>query len=297
MVKIRIPATTANMGPGFDCFGMALDLYNEVEIYQIDNGVETILNGQTYNISKEDNLIYTGLTKAFDRCGYEYKGFRINIYRCDIPISRGLGSSAACIVAGIMAANHIMKDRLSLKDIIDIATEIEGHPDNVVPAIVGGMVVSMQDQSEVVYSKVNMPKDLKFAVMVPEFKVSTHEARGVLPKSYGKEDCIFNISRAGMLISILNNGEVGKLRACLDDKVHQPYRKSLIKNIDGIFNKAKELGSLGEFISGSGSTLIAVIEGSNETFINGMEKYLSSIEGGWRVFLLSPEHEGAKIIA
>lgn len=297
MVKIRVPATTANMGPGFDSFGMALKLYNEIEIEPTNNGVETIINGKNARISEEDNLIHKALIKTLKKYGYEYKGFRINVYRCDIPISRGLGSSAACIVAGAMAANHFMGGKLDIEEIISIASEIEGHPDNAVPAALGGMIISLMEQDKVIYSKVNIPSEIKFVAMVPDFKINTHEARGVLPDSYGKTDCIYNISRAAMLVSALNNRELGKIRACLGDRIHQPHRKGLIKDIDQIFDFAKDTGSLGEFISGSGSTLIAIINGNEDSFKAKMKSFLSELDGGWMIHILEPELEGAKIIS
>jgi homoserine kinase len=296
-VRVRVPATTANMGPGFDSFGLALKLYNEIEIEPISHGVETLINGEPADISEEENLIYNSLIKTLSKHGHEYKGFRINVYRCDIPMSRGLGSSAACIVAGIMAANSFMGNKLDMEEVISIASEIEGHPDNAVPAALGGMVISLMEQDKVLYSKVNLPSEIKFVAMVPSFKVSTHEARGVLPDSYGKSDCIYNISRAAMLISALNNRELGKIRACLDDKIHQPHRKGLIKDIDQIFSVAKAAGSLGEFISGSGSTLMAIINGNEEDFMARMKSFLSNLDGGWTIHILEPELEGAKIIS
>ena len=298
MIKVRIPATTANMGPGFDSLGMALKLYNDIEVE------ERLGDTLVYNdgvLSLEDfreNMIYTSLIMALDKFNYKYQGFKINVSKCEIPISRGLGSSSACIVGGIFAANALMGNIMSKEDVIELATEIEGHPDNVVPAIVGGMVASLVGAGKVNYSKVNVPKKIRFASMIPSIKVSTAMARAVLPKNYSKEDCIYNICRSAMLISAFNNEELDKFRICFGDRVHQPYRKALIENSDEIFDKACELGTLGEFISGSGSTLMAVVkEEESEKFKEEIGEYLSKLKGDWRVVILEPDLEGVRIVS
>ncbi|SHK16332.1 homoserine kinase [Tepidibacter formicigenes] len=285
MIKVKVPATTANMGPGFDSLGMALNLYNEIEIEEVD-----------YDIPIGDNLIYKTLAKVLNMYSYKYRGFRIKVSKCNIPICRGLGSSASCIVAGVVAANKIIGNKLSLDEIINMSTQIEGHPDNVVPAIIGGMVISIENENKVTYSKINLPKNLKFAVMIPEFEVRTQDARNVLPNRYLNKDCIFNISRVAMLVNALNNGELDKIRLSVQDKIHQPYRKNLIKNIDYIFDKSHKLGSKGEFISGSGSTVISIIDNNEELFVTKMKEYLKELDGNWNIKLLKPDLEGAKAI-
>lgn len=297
MVKIRIPATTANMGPGFDTLGMALKLYNEIEVEKNSTGIEFLQNNEPSPIPLEENLIYTAMLKVFSTCNFKTQGFKVNFSKCEVPMSRGLGSSATCIAGGIAAANYLMGNILSVDDFINIATEIEGHPDNVVPSIVGGMTVSIMSEGKVLYSTIQIPSNLSFVVMIPDFKVSTEDARKVLPVNYSREDCVFNVSRATMFISSLQNNELSKLRTCLDDKIHQPYRKVFIENIDDIFSKAKTLGSLGEFISGSGSTLIAIVEDTiKESFENNMNLYLGSIKGNWKLLSLKPDLEGTKIL-
>lgn len=295
-VKVKIPATTANMGPGFDTLGMALKLYNEIEVEEISGKTEIYNDSVKSDENYKDNLIYKSIIAALEKFNYNYNGFKINVLKCDIPMSRGLGSSAACIVGGITAANAIMGNELTMEDIISIATEIEGHPDNVVPAAVGGMVVSIKENDKINYSKINMPKQLKFAAMIPEFEVSTALSRKVLPDLYKKEDCIFNISRSTMLVSSLYNEDFDKLRLCFNDRIHQPYRRKLINNLDAIFDKSKELGSVGEFISGSGSTLMAVVSENENKFIEGMTEFLNKLNDKWRIILLEPDTDGVRVI-
>jgi len=297
MVKVRIPATTANMGPGYDVLGMALNLYNDIAVEEREGETLVYNDGELSDCDYRENMIYTSLVKALDRYNYNYDGFEIHVSRCDIPMSRGLGSSSACIVGGICAANELMGNVMSKADIIDLATEIEGHPDNVVPAALGGMVASLTVDGKVVYSRVNVPKKLRFVTMIPSFQVSTAQARKVVPSSYSKEDVVFNISRVAMLINVMNNGELDKLRVCLSDRVHEPYRKTLIENADLIFGKAKELGALGEFVSGSGSTLMAVVdEADAERFREDIQSFLSTIDGNWRAVVLEPDFEGVRVI-
>ncbi|MBC2580528.1 homoserine kinase [Clostridium sp. DJ247] len=296
MIKVRIPATTANMGPGFDCLGMALKFYNEFEISE--NNEETIVfnNGIKSEEDYKENLIYISMVKAFEKFNYKYGHFTINVSKCEVPLSRGLGSSATCIVGGISAANAFMGNKMSMDEIVELSTEIEGHPDNVVPAAVGGMAVSIQNGHEVTYSKIKVPNELKFAAIIPSFKVSTEKSREVLPKAYVREDCIFNSSRTAMLVSALYNGEFDKLRICFEDRIHQPYRKNLIKDSDLVFEKVKELGAVGEFISGSGSTLMAVINKNEEDkFQKELKIFLDNLEDQWELVLLEPDTEGVRV--
>ncbi len=294
--RISAPATTANMGPGFDCLGMALSLYNEIGIEEISEGTEVINCESTKDLPREENLVYTTILDTFKKYNFEYKGFRLHMLKCDIPISRGLGSSASAIVLGIMAADYLMGNIMSTQEIIDFATEIEGHPDNVTPAVVGGMVTALNNDGSVVYSKVPVFNLFKFAVMVPDFKVGTSDARKVLPDTYSREDCVYNIARASMLINAMNFGEAHKLRVCFEDKIHQPYRGLLIDNMKLIFEKAKEEGSYGEFISGSGSTLIAVIHKDNDKFLKKMRQFFETLPGGWKINLFDIDTRGAKVL-
>lgn len=288
-ITIKVPATTANLGPGFDSMGMALQMYNIIEIEPLHQGIEIVgFDG----VPLKDNLVYAAMEKVLTRYKRQVNGIRIIGKQFDIPMSRGLGSSAASIVAGILAANHFLDQILGIEEIINIGTEMEGHPDNIVPAVLGGLTISILDGEDVVYSKVDIPKSLKFAVMVPDFKLSTHAARNALPSAYEKKDCIFNISRAALLVAAMQKGELEKLRAATEDKVHQPYRAHLIPNMYDIFQKAEELGSKAEVISGSGSTLLAMVDRDNYSFRAKMKNYLNSLPGQWTIQMLEADENG-----
>lgn len=295
MIKVKVPASTANLGAGFDCFGMALNLYNEFEIDEADDGVTFLEAGKPSSIPLKDNLIYNSMLEAFKKYNYNSKGMYINVSKADVPLSRGLGSSATCIAAGLAAANYFMHNIMSEQDILNLATEIEGHPDNVVAAIKGGFDVSLWDNKNVTYSKIEPPEDLAFAALIPDFKMSTSDCRKVLPANYSRKDCVFNVSHAALLVCSLYQKDYSKLRECFKDKIHQPYRGALIQNINDIFQKAEDFGSLGEFISGSGSTLMTVINKENSDFERKMNSFLSSLKANWEVKILKPDNLGVQV--
>lgn len=296
MIRVKVPATTANLGPGFDCMGMALKIYNYIELEPIDKGLEINIKGITdETIPKdENNLVFISMKKVFDRLNYHPEGLRINLTN-NIPLARGLGSSAACIVGGMLAANYLADNSLSIKQVIEMATELEGHPDNVVPAIIGGMTVCSLNDKIIEYVKINLPQELKLCVMVPDFKLSTKQAREVLPQKLSREDAVFNIGRASMLVACMAAGKFDLMWNSMQDRVHQPYRKKLIPGMDEIFDAAKRAGAHGMFISGAGPTLIAIISGDDESFKEQMESVVSSLREDWTVNIVDPCSQGAKV--
>lgn len=281
MIKIKVPATTANVGPGFDTIGIALDLYNIITVKKEADKKEFIWPDGSEPFPAEDNLVVQACQYVLDQHPDKKIGFSIQMDECNIPISRGLGSSAAAIVSGIYAANYLLDNYYSIEEIIKFANTLEGHPDNVVPAILGGMVISTTEHDDILYSSVEFPKNIVFNVMIPDFKLSTSMARSVLPDSYSREACILNISRVGMLVNSLITCDYDKIRPCLKDAIHQPYRLSLINNSDVIMAKSKELNALGEFISGAGPTLIALTKDSDHDFEAQMSEHLSKLEDSW----------------
>ncbi|MDD3224703.1 MAG: homoserine kinase [Clostridium sp.] len=296
MFKIKVPASTANLGAGFDCFGMALNLYNEFEFEKSNYPTVFLEDGKKSSIPIEDNLIFFSMKKAFELYNFKFTGFTINSSKSNVPLSRGLGSSATCIAAGIHAANYYMNGIMNQDEIVKLAAQIEGHPDNVVPALLGGFNISIMENGEVKHSRVEVPNDILFAAIIPNFKMDTASSRKVLPDKYTREDCVFNISRASMLVSSFYAHDYKNLRFCFEDKLHQPYRKNGIRDIDLIFKKAQDLNSYGEFISGSGSTLMIVIDKNNNIFYEEMNCFLKSLTDKWKVEILSPDLKGIEII-
>lgn len=293
MINIRVPATSANLGPGFDSLGIALDLYNKFSFEETSEGLEII--GALDTEEDRDNLVYTSMLKAFDTIGYKPKGLKINI-DTDIPVSRGLGSSACCIIAGIIGANEIAGSPLSQDDIFKLATEIEGHPDNIAPALFGGFITSIMEEENIYYNKIDIAKGLKFVAIIPDFPLSTKMAREVLPKEVSYKDAVGNVSRVSLLISALSNGRFDLLRYALKDNLHQPYRGKLIKGFDEVLEKIYEFKALGGYLSGAGPTIMAIINKDDKNFKKEMESYFKSINYDWKVVELNLDLDGAKVI-
>lgn len=284
MIKITVPGTSANIGPGFDTLGLALNIFNEITVEKKDTGIDVLWEVPNPNIPLEENLVYVALMHTLKKYEKTHLGGIITMTKIDIPISRGLGSSAAAIVCGIYAANYIMDNILSTDEIVNIATELEGHPDNVAPAILGNMILSVMDGNNVLYSKIDFPEEILFNVLIPNFKLSTEKARSVLPKSYSASDCISNASRLALMLAFLREGKFENLRVCLEDKIHQPYRFELINNSLDIFEKSKELGALGEFISGAGPTLITwVLDNKEDLYQEELQNYLDTLNDKWEI--------------
>jgi len=260
-VVVRVPGTSANCGPGFDCLGLATTIYNYLDLTLIRNGkvvVEPTGEG-TENIPKgRRNLTWQAVSRFLKAVGKddEFKGAIIRM-KNNVPISRGLGSSSTAIVAGLVAANEIVGAPLNRQELLKLATELEGHPDNVAPALFGGFTVSVMQGGEVQTFSFQPRVKLKLIVAVPDFELSTRLARKVLPRNVSMKDAIFNVSRASMLIAALVEGREDLLPLAFDDALHQPYRKKLVPGMSAVFDAAKSAGALGAAISGAGSCLIA----------------------------------------
>jgi homoserine kinase len=297
MFRITVPATTANIGPGFDAMGLALNLFLSVDVRALDSDEQRVVwaDPKMEPLSDDKNLILISMTTTLRKFNMENQGFELIMRDCQIPVSRGLGSSASAIVAGIIAANELAGRQMTQKDIIDWATELEGHPDNVVPAILGGMSVSFQADGDVFTTQIPVPSQLGFAVMIPDFELSTKMAREALPDSYSKADCIHNLSRAAYLVGSFNNGSLSGLREALNDKVHQPYRIGLIQDGQHILDKTKELGAAGEFISGAGPTLIALYDKSNKDFRSLLKSELDELTNNWTLLDLDVCRQGVTV--
>lgn len=292
MVEVKIPSTSANMGPGFDCLGIALNLYNSFHIEEIDGGLNIYGCEEAYK--NENNLVYTSIQKCFQLIGYKPKGLSIG-FNTSIPVSRGLGSSASCILGGILAANEIGKGNLSKNNILEIATEIEGHPDNIAPALYGGMTVSIKDKNKVYYEKINLPKGLKFCAFIPDFTLSTKKSRSVLPDKIPYADGVFNVGRVSLLIAALTNGSFEHLKVACSDRMHESYRGSLIDGYNEIIEESSRLSSLCTYLSGAGPTIMAVLREEELEFNRYMKHYLSKLKNNWIIKELKSDFDGALI--
>ena len=294
MIKVKVPATTANMGPGFDCIGMALTMYNIVYAEEIEQGLEIIIqDGNKAIPTDETNMIYKTICYFYNIIKKPIPGLRI-IQQDSIPHTRGLGSSAACIVAGLHIANAMSHSFFSKEELVQIAAQLEGHPDNTSPAILGGMTIGAMNEKDMKYVKVRVAENLHFAVMIPEFTLSTELARGVLPATVSLKDAVYNTSRAALLSASMITGDIENLEMAMNDRLHQPYRVPLIPNMESVLEEAKNYGAKGTYLSGAGPTLVAVVKNVVD-FRHHMVKYLDGIEGDWQVQMLQADNEGAKV--
>lgn len=294
MIKVRVPATSANMGPGFDSLGIGLTLYNEFEFRELDEGLR--FKGINQEFCNEENIIYKAMKLCFDKAGYKIKGLEISEVKQDVPISRGLGSSSTCIVGGLMGANEILGGRFSKDELLDMAVEIEGHPDNVAPAILGGMIVAVMEDKKTYYDKINVSKGLKFVSIVPDFRLSTEKARSVVPKAISMKDGVYNVSRAALMVASFVSGKHELVKYACKDAFHQNYRSKLIPGFEKVYNKSYELGAYGCYISGAGPTIMAIIDENDMRFSNKLKEFLNLENLKWDVLELSLDSEGATIV-
>lgn len=296
MIKIKIPATSANMGAGFDSLGTALTLYNYVWAEEIDEGLKIEIKDKTaeFLATDEKNLVYRSMKTLFDRVGYESKGIHL-VLENNIMITRGLGSSSAGIVGGLIAANEISGAKLSSDELLDVAAEIEGHPDNVAPAILGGMTVNVSDRGKIKYVKTEVPQELSFAAFVPEFYLATKKSRSILPKSVSMRDAVYNTGRSTLLMASIMTGKYENIRTAVGDKLHQRYRKRLIPNIDDLFREAYGMGALGVYLSGAGPTVIAIMQGDTRKFETKLNDFLAKKMDNWHLHMLKADNEGAVV--
>lgn len=259
MVRIKVPATSANLGAGFDCMGLALDIYNEL----IVEPCEKLVIETDDDLPKDlNNLVASTMKKTYEHLGYEFKGAYLKQIN-NIPKTSGLGSSAACIVAGVTAANVLLGNPLTQEDVVDLCTAFDGHPDNVVPAIMGGITVSVINGAGKVHTFRCLPeKNLKVALLIADFELSTTKARSVLPDMYSRADLVYSLSRAVATFAALSTGDFEKLKYIMDDKIHTPYRRHLIKDFDEITQQFKNSNALGVFLSGAGPTIAAFVDNS-----------------------------------
>ncbi|MEG4506567.1 homoserine kinase [Microcoleus sp. F6_B4] len=269
-VTVTVPATTANLGPGFDCIGAALSLYNRLQFSRLEPSATeklkiTVTGKEAAKVkTDESNLAYQAFLKLYDRLSQSPPPVAIHI-DMQVPLARGLGSSATAIVGGLVGANELAGAPLSQVEVMQLAIELEGHPDNVVPALLGGCRLAASNPPSGSWEICDIPwhPNIVPVVAIPDFELSTAEARRVLPADYSKADAIFNAAHLGLLLRALETGNENWLRCALQDKIHQPYRQSLIKGYEAVQQAALNAGACGMVISGAGPTLLALTDATN----------------------------------
>ncbi|MDO4178915.1 MAG: homoserine kinase [Phascolarctobacterium sp.] len=300
-VTLRVPATSANCGPGFDTLGLACTYYNEVT-YEIteDRGFKLEVEGEGSEYLKPHgrNLAFLSFFRVWNAVHDNVRiGLKI-IMKNRIPMSRGMGSSSAAIVAGLYAANCLCDNHFSKDELLNMATEIEGHPDNVAPALYGGFTISFMQGDKAHTLKIIPEKPLKFIAVVPDRKLATSLARAALPKEVPHKDAVFNSSHACLLVGALMSGKYEYIGEALEDKLHQPYRAHLIPGLYDVFAAAKKAGAYNGIISGAGSTIMAYapIDADHEAIAQAMMAALEA-KGETGVYhILDLDTEGVKEI-
>ena len=289
-VTITVPATTANLGPGFDCIGAALTLYNQFKFTRLDSSGKlsiTASGAEAERVSRgADNLAYQSFLKLYQHIDATPPPVEIEI-NLGVPLARGLGSSATAIVGGLVAANLLAGEPLDELGVMHLAIALEGHPDNVVPALLGGCRLAAtsliiepprsRESTEGGWEICDIPwhGDIVPVVAIPDFELSTAEARRVLPAEYSRADAIFNTAHLGLLVRGLETGRGDWLGAALQDRIHQPYRKALIPGYDAVGAAAVAAGAYGMAISGAGPTLLALVDSASAIAVE------AAMAGAW----------------
>ena len=306
-VSVKVPATSANLGPGFDCLGLALPIFNEVTVEETvmpGSGLEINIiddteSFDTLSIPKdENNIAYKAIELLYNFIGQTASDLKITI-KTGIPVTRGLGSSASVIVGGLMAANKLLGNPADDAVLLSIASEVEGHPDNVTPAMFGGFCLSsIEDDGSVSYSKIPWPEDWKLTVLIPDYELDTKIARSVLPDNISIQDASFNIRKCSMLIDAVYRKDSELIKKCLKDKLHQPYRERLIKGFkelnELLINKDDILGCV---ISGAGPTILIISKNNGfEKIENEVKQVFELLNVNCDIKTLDIENEGTKVI-
>ena len=291
-VTVRVPATTANLGPGFDAFGCALSLYTDVTFEETEAGLE--ITGCPEEYTGPDNLAYVSYCAALATMSEELRGVKIHI-EADIPVCRGLGSSAALLVAGAMGANALRGNKLSTQGLLNITNAMEGHPDNLAPAFFGGLTASMVDNGLPVCVNFPLHPDWEFLALVPDFDLPTTVARQALPTEYDRNDAVYNIAHGALVLKALELGDEKLLRNAMQDRIHQPYRKKMIPDYEKIESLVRTTGAA-FCLSGAGPTLLCITR--NPGLEEKLAKKLDSVTTAhWQMIPLHVEFQGAHVIA
>jgi homoserine kinase len=303
MIKIRVPATTANLGPGFDCLGLALKLYLNLDIEEIEEGLIIEYQGEGAEKfsakKKEDTLTWKSINLVLKKTGKDIhkKGLKIRVLN-EIPITRGLGSSSSAIIGGIVGAARFYNIDLTNQEILELALALEGHMDNITPALIGGLTLAYKiGREEIKWTGIKIPPDLRIVVAIPEFTLNTREMRKVLPQKVALSKAIFNLSRSALLVNALQNSDWEVLPEAMEDRLHQPYRAPFIPGIEDMFSQIKKTGLAGVALSGSGPSVVSFTKAGSEEVISKIMKN-AFLKAGitCRILVLEADLEGTKTV-
>jgi homoserine kinase len=299
-VRVRVPATSANLGPGFDALGLALALYNDVVAAEASSTIVRIEGEGAGRLATNDkNVVARGVRLAYKAAGRAFRGVSLACVN-RIPTARGLGSSAAAWVGGLVAGNALLGAPLDRDAVLDLAARAEGHPDNVAAAIFGGLTVSCEGAEGTRAIALPVPATLRWVALVPEITSATAEARAVLPASVARADAVFNVQHVALLLAALQTGRADALPVALDDRLHQPYRRRLFPWMPEVVAAARRAGALGCVLSGAGPSLLAVAVGDEAAaakVAGAMEEALRAAGIAGRARALEVDLGGAIVMA
>lgn len=301
-MRVRVPASTANLGPGFDSLGMALNLYAGIEMSEAHDGVTRVeLIGDNLNGLPTDksNLLYEVAQMVFDKAGVSMPELHI-AYCSDIPLTRGLGSSASAIVGSLVAANALIGSPLSQYELFQMASALEQHPDNVGASLFGGLIAAFWDGERAEHIRIEPHERLEVLVTIPEFQLATEKARHVLPKQLPMKDAVYNIGHSSVLVAAFCTGNLGMIRHAMKDALHQPYRAELVPGLAAILRDAADHGALGAALSGAGPTVLALVDAAsaNKPSLQAFLLETLSKEGiSASALWLKPSLSGAEVLA
>ena len=294
-VTVKAPATSANMGPGFDCLGIALNMWNIVSVEAGGRGFEIYGHGEDELPRDESNLVWASVARVFREAGRAMPPVSLVCHN-QIPTTRGLGSSSAALVGGLVAGNKLCGSPFDKNELLQMAADIEGHPDNVAPALFGGMQIAVTQDGRVLSAPVPVPDGLSAVLYVPDTPMPTEQARGLLESDVPRSDAVFNIGRAALLVRALATGDLRHLDAATDDRLHQPARQTIFFPMKNIIRAALGAGALGAFLSGAGSTVLAFA--TEKEFTIGYEMADAAVKSGLsgEVVITRPTGLGAHIL-
>lgn len=296
-VTVRVPATTANIGPGFDCIGFALDIWNEITVERAPFRFDIQGEGETTLPRDPRNLVVTGVVTAFRAAGSEPPEFA---YRCinAIPCSSGLGSSSAAIVCGLLAGAAFADQKFTESDLLDLAASIEGHPDNVAPAILGGCQIGVRHEGKWYTDEVRLPPALKAVIFIPDrsSKGSTIETRMALAPEVSRSDAVYNIGRAALLVNALATGNLEALKVATEDRLHQPARSHLFPYLNRLIKAALDAGAHGAFLSGAGPSVLALATNREMTVAYEMTEAARLFGLSGKTRIVDPSQKGGHVV-
>ena len=291
-VTVRVPATTSNLGPGFDTLGIALKLHNQVSIRETPE--PGLVRVEARDARTGQSMAEQAVTAFFLRSKVAPHGVVIEL-KGEVPIARGLGSSVTVRLGIVYALNEINGRPLSDGTILELVTGLEGHPDNAAPALFGGFVVSGCVDGTVRHRRFSIPPHLKFVCCVPEFEVPTEKARALLPRQIPMRDAVENLNRVALLTATFASGDFTLLRGLFGDKLHQPFRKKLVPQLDDVIGRGIEAGAIGGWLSGSGSAIMCVTEQKEKAVAEAMAGVFTAARVRCDTHVLVADNDGTRV--